>query len=535
MSPKIAAADLLLSLLGGTLLLLSFPNFDLGVLAWVALVPLLLAIDGKTPTQAYLLTCFAGVAFVAGMSYWIWTVPAFKLFAGVLAGFYIAQHVAVWGLGVCLIRRRTALPLALVAPCVWVAVEYLRSHVGFLSLPWLLLGQSQHASLALIQLSSVTGVYGLSFLIVLVNAAIAQALLEGRRRSRELTPTPAGWAHVPRSAIVAAVLLIGAFLHGAVVIARYSDAATTKIAIVQGNIPQDRKWDRRYRQSILAEYGRLTREAATQRPAMIVWPETAVPGDVLHDTTLREKVASLAAETDTYLLVGSSEYAKFSNQAFRGKHYNSMVLFSPRGDIAGYYRKIILVPFAEYEPLQGLVEWPRTVVSQFGSFVAAEEYTLFAVGSLVVGATICWENIFPDLVRQFVKRGATLMVNATNEAWFGETAAPRQFLAMSVFRAAEHRIAVVRAANTGISAFIDPLGRVVDRVTDASGKDVFVNGVLFADVPTMTTRTFYTRYGDVFAAGPIAAVGLMLGAAAVPSRIRNRLRRLLQVPDRATT
>jgi apolipoprotein N-acyltransferase len=531
MSPRTVSSDLLLSLLGGTLLILSFPNFDLGILAWVALVPLLLAIDGKTPVEAYLLTCFAGVAFVLGMSYWIWIVPTFKLFAGVLAGFYIAQHLAVWGLGVAFICRRTSLPLALVAPCVWVAVEYLRSHVSFLSLPWLLLGQSQHSSLALVQLSSLTGVYGLSFLIVLVNTAIAQALLDARRLGESAAHRP----RVPRSVIVASMLLIGAFGYGAAVIARYRKAETMKIAIVQGNIPQDRKWDRRYRQDILAEHARLTREVASQRPAMIVWPETAVPGDVLHDPTLREQVAAIARETGAYLLVGSSEYAKFSNQALRTKHYNSMVLFGPGGDIAGQYRKIILVPFAEYEPVPGLVQWPRTIVPAFGAFAPAEDYTVFAVGPLAVGATICWENIFPDLVREFVKRGANLIVNATNEAWFGETAAPRQFLAMSIFRAAEHRIAVVRAANTGISAVIDPLGRVVDRVHDAEGKAVFVSGALTADVPITTTRTFYTQHGDVFAAGPLAAVGLMLGGAAAPSRVRNRFRRLWKVTERVAT
>ena len=532
---SVATKSLLLSVFSGSLLILSFPNFDLGVLAWVALVPLLLAIEGKGPLQGYALGCSAGVAFVLGMSYWIWTVPTFKLLAGVLAGFYIAQHVAVWGLGVCWIRRRMALPLALVAPCVWVAVEYLRSHVGFLSLPWLLLGQSQHASLALVQLSSLTGVHGLSFLIVLVNTAIAQALLDAGRRMRQPVATREAAIRAPRAAIIAAVLVIGAFVHGAVVIARYRDADTTKVAIVQGNIAQDRKWDRRHRQSILDEYGRLTREAATQRPVMIVWPETAVPGDVLHDPALRDKVAALARETATHLLVGSSEYAKFSDKALRNKHYNSMVLFAPNGEIAGYYRKMMLVPFAEYEPLPGRVAWPRTVVPAFGAFVSAVDYTILRAGPARVGATICWENIFPDLVREVVKRGANVIVNATNEAWFGETAAPRQFLAMSVFRAAEHRIAVVRAANTGISAFIDPLGRVVGRVRNADGKAIFVSGVLVADVPLTTTRTFYTRYGDVFAAGPLAAVGLMLGGAAVPLRLRNRFRRLLPVTRRATT
>lgn len=527
-------SDVLLSLLGGTLLILSFPNFDLAIFAWVALVPLLLVIEGKTPVRAYLLTCVAGIAFVLGMSYWIWTVPTFKLFAGGLAGFYIAQHVAVWGLGVSVIRRRTALPLPLVAPCVWIAVEYLRSHVGFLSLPWLLLGQSQHRSLALVQLSSLTGVYGLSFLIVLVNTAIAQAFLE-TRPSRPSSSEPQARRPLPRSAIVAAALLIGAFAHGLIVIGRYQPAGTAKVAIIQGNIAQERKWDRRYREQILTEYGRLTREVSSHRPVMVVWPETAVPGDVLHDPTLRDRVAAIARETAAYLLVGSSEYAKFSNQALRAKHYNSMVLFGPEGDIIRYYRKIVLVPFAEYEPLPGLVEWPRTIVPAFGAFVAAQDYTVFAVGPLAVGATICWENIFPDLVREFVRRGANVIVNATNEAWFGETAAPRQFLAMSVFRAAEHRISVVRAANTGISAVIDPLGRVVSRVQDADGNAIFITGALTADVPITTARTFYTQHGDVFAAGPLAAVALMLGGAAAPSRIRNRFRELCQTGERVAT
>ena len=183
-------------------------------------------------------------------------------------------------------------------------------------------------------------------------------------------------------------LVIGAFVHGAVVIARYRDADTTKVAIVQGNIAQDRKWDRRHRQSILDEYGRLTREAATQRPVMIVWPETAVPGDVLHDPALRDKVAALARETATHLLVGSSEYAKFSDKALRNKHYNSMVLFAPNGEIAGYYRKMMLVPFAEYEPLPGRVAWPRTVVPAFGAFVSAVDYTILPAGPVMVGCQV---------------------------------------------------------------------------------------------------------------------------------------------------
>src|SRR6267143_2158505 len=429
MTSGVTVRTLLLSVLTGILLIASFPNFDLDVLAWVALVPLLLALECKRPVHPYLLSCGAGIVFFLGACSSIWSVRAVNLVDGAVVFLYLAQYVACWGLGVSWIRRRTALPLALVAPPLWVVLEYVRCHVGFLSRPLVLVGDSQYRSLALIQITSVTGVYGLSFLIVLVNAALTEAILEGRQRLSESPRSFPSWAAIPRSSVVAAFLLIGAFLHGVVVLARQPTVETTRIALVQGNISQERKWDHAYRQATLAKYAGLTREAARHHPSLIVWPETAVPGDVVHDARLRREVSRMAIEARTHLLVGSSEYAKFTKQEFRGKHYNSMVLFAPDGEIAGEYRKIALVPFGEYEPLQGQIEWPRALISTIGAFVPGEDYTLFSVGPVAFGATICWENIFSDLFREFAKRGVSLMINATNEAWFGETAAPRQFLA----------------------------------------------------------------------------------------------------------
>ena len=504
----------LLSALSGSLLVLTFPSFDLHILAWVAFVPLLLAIEGKRPAPAYVYSLVTGIIFFPGTWYAVYAVPGFKIVDGALISLYLAQYVAVWGLAVNCIRGRTQLPLTLVAAPLWVAVEYLRCHIGFLSLPWAQLGDSQYESLALLQMASLTGVYGLSFLIVFVNAAMTEAILQGRRASM--------WLGIPGASLIAASLLIAIFVHGVVVLARRPTPETTRIAVVQGNIPQERKWDAAFRQATLEKYGTLTREAAAHRPTLIVWPETAVPGDVRHDARLRRAVSAIASEAGTHLLVGSSEYAKFTRQELRGKHYNSMVLFGPDGQTRGEYRKMVLVPWAEYPPLQDWFDWPRALVSKIGGFVGGEDYTVFAVGPAKVGVTICWENIFPDLFREFAKRGVNLMINATNEAWFGETAASRQFLTMSAMRAAEHRIAIARATNTGISVFIDDRGKITQRLTGAGGKDMFVDGVLLDDVPLTTMRTFYTRYGDVFAGSQVALAVLLLIAAGLPARARVR-------------
>ncbi|PYR22772.1 MAG: hypothetical protein DMF98_19700, partial [Acidobacteria bacterium] len=201
----------LMSVLSGSLLVLTFPSFDLHILAWVALVPLLLAIEGKRPAPAYMYSLVAGIIFFPGTWYAVYAVPGFKIVDGALISLYLAQYVAVWGLAVNCIRGRTQLPLTLVAPPLWVAVEYLRCHIGFLSLPWAQLGDSQYESLALLQMASLTGVYGLSFLIVFVNAAMTEAILQGRRASM--------WLGIPRASLIAASLLIAIFVHGVVVLA----------------------------------------------------------------------------------------------------------------------------------------------------------------------------------------------------------------------------------------------------------------------------------------------------------------------------
>ena len=525
--------DIALASLSGLLLLLAFPPFDLSALAWIGLVPLLLA--GRSPRSALLLSGLTGLVFFVGIFSWIWTVPAFNVLDGCLVAVYLASYFALWGLGVAWIRSRTGLPLPIVAAPLWVTLEYARGHAGFLSLPWMLLGYSQYQTTSLIQVTSLTGVYGLSFLIVLINASLVEALAWLRVRGE---PRAAAFPRGPRPIAlpVSALLLAATFAYGHAVLSQPDDGDRVRIAIVQGNVPQTLKWDAAYRKATLERYARLTRKAAEQSPVLIVWPETATPGDVQHDPELRRVIGQLAVATGTHLLVGSSEHAKFTQRELHGKFFNSLVLVTPRGEMAAEYRKIRLVPFGEYEPLGGLVKWPRAIAATVGNSVAGTEYLLFHVGDLTFGATICWENLFPDLVREFAKTGARFMVNATNEAWFGETSAAAQFLAISALRAAENRVAIARATNTGISAFIDPFGRITERLRGPGGQELFVEGQLVGEVPLSSRTTPYTRYGDVFAFLQIGGSGLLLiRASAVTGAVRRAVaRRSAKTCERAS-
>ena len=505
-------------------LILIFPRFDLGGLAWVALVPLLVSLEGKGLKQAFLLGYAAGLVMFTGIFYWIWFASGFNLVNYVLLAVYVSLYTGVFGFGLNWARGATGLSPILIAPPLWVTLEYARAHAGFLSSPWMLLGHSQYQYPSLMQITAWTGVSGLSFLIVLVNAGMAETMVSISRRGS--APTPYNFSQKPAvgSLLVAVLLVAGTALYGFSVLEQEPAGERVSVALIQGNIPPDHKWDASYRRTTLDRYADLTRKAAQESPKLIVWPETAVPGDVLHTAWLRRSVGQLAIDTGSYLLVGSAEGSKFTNRNLKGKSYNSMVLFAPTGTIAGEYRKIGLVPFGEYQPLRGIITWPKMIASASGNIVPGDEVTVFTVGPMRFGVTICWENIFSDLFREFVKRGARFMVNATNEAMFGETAFPYQLLTMSAFRAAENRVAIARVGNSGISAFIDPFGRITSRLQGPQEKELFIEGVLNGQVVMSHERTFYTEYGDVFAFVQMAFCALMVVYASTSRRI-DRLRR----------
>ena len=292
--------------------------------------------------------------------------------------------------------------------------------------------------------------------------------------------------------------------------ARSIPGARIKVSLIQGNIAQHKKWDRRHARVIMQTYADLTAKASQEKPDLIIWPETATPRSITLDLSLRKQVVGIARRTGTCLLLGSAEHQKFEASKARDlKFYNSAFLISPSSaSKIQRYEKIHLFPFGEYLPWQGIFPWSAFNVSKAGNFLPGKEYTVFECGGFRFGVTICWEILYPELARISIRDGAQVMVNITNEAWFGKTIAPYLVVTGAVFRAIENRVFVARCANTSLSCFIDPHGRIVDQVAAENGEELFVGGVLTNTVVPMDAKTPYTRFGNWLVWLSMGVVGL---------------------------
>ena len=477
-----------LAVLSGVLLALSFPRFHLAPLAFGALVPLLVGLHGVSTLQGTFLGIIAGMVFYLMSIPWVVhtmvTYGGLPLPLGVLLlialSLYLALYVGVFAYGVTRLSTRGGLAYLLGTAALWVILEYLRTFLltGF---PWNLLGYTQYRYLSVIQIASITGVYGVSFLLVLTNAAVALACLQFRR----------GGGRVLLPVLGAGLLLIGAVLFGM----RQRVSAETRgreirVSVIQGNIGQGAKWDPRFRDRTVEIYRRLTRKAE-RGSDLIVWPESAVPFFLREGGPLSQQVVDLAKNAQSYLLVGSPDRVG----EIPTRLYNSAFLISPRGKIVQKYDKIHLVPFGEYVPLQSVLFFVEKMATGIGDFSSGEDFTVFDTPQGRFGVLICFEVIFPDQVRRYVREGADFLVNITNDAWFGDSGAPYQHLSMAALRAVENGVYLVRAANTGISALVTPTGQIRKQ------SDLFVETVLSGTVVPRSSGTFYTRYGDVFAWG----------------------------------
>lgn len=495
------------SMLSGVLLFLAFPTYDLGWLAWVGLIPLLLAISGRSPAQGFFLSLVCGIIHFGGFFSWSFNIPGYKFLHHVLLlGFYFGPFLGTFGLTFNLIlRRHSVISAFLAAPFIWVCLEYVRSNLFFLSFPWPLLSHSQYKFLPLIQCACFTGAYGISFLVVLVNSALALAVLTLLNRSERFktpffNPPSKNWGFVIM--VITTALITLSLTYGWMALSRQPTGKKITVSVVQGNIDKEKKANpRKHTKFIMQKYTDLTQKVAQEQPDLIVWPEAATPGFVLKNMDLFSQLTSLIRETRTYFLIGSAEYSKFAKTfTDRGKTGNTALYFSPEGRVLGQYLKIRLIPFAEYVPHQGVIPWPDFIVPKEQKYwdTPGKEFTLFEIDGTRFGVIICWESVFPTLFRKFVKDGADFMINITNEGWFGENAAPYQYLSICLFRAVENRVYLVRSANTGVSCFIDPYGRITSRVWNNS-KDIFVEGYLTQEIFTSGDKTFYTVYGDIFA------------------------------------
>lgn len=494
-----------LAVLSGVLLALSFPGFHLAPLAFVGLVPLLIALHGVSGREGICLGIIAGLVLYLMTIPWVvhtmttyggLPLPLSLLLLFALA-LYLALYIAVFTYGVTRLSTRGAVEYLVGTAALWAGLEYLRTFLlgGF---PWNLLGYTQYRNLSVIQIASITGVYGVSFLLVLVNAAMALTVLcfrPGRRRPL-----------LPVSGV--GLLLIGVALFGkGQMVSAETRRREIRVSVVQGNIEQDVKWDPGLRERTLDIYRRLTLNG-TRGSDLIVWPESAIPFFLREGGALTQQVLDLAQAVQSYLLVGSPD--RVSNGGPR--YYNSAFLISPEGKIIQKYDKIHLVPFGEYVPLKSVLFFVHKMATGIGDFSPGQAFTVFDMPEGRFGVLICFEGIFPDQVRRYVLEGADFLVNITNDAWFGESGAPYQHLSMATLRAVENGVYLVRAANTGISALVTPTGRILKQ------SDLFVETVFSGTVSPGSARTLYTRYGDWFAwvCGFISVVVL------VPRRGRGR-------------
>ena len=482
--------DLLLSLLSGILLILSFPNFDLEFFAWFALVPLFYSIEGKGSYRSFKLGFLTGIVSFLGILYWIVVavhtygniplVPSVLILLLLVA--YLSLFIGAFAFLTRLIQIRSGLQPVLFTPFLWVALEYLRSLLltGF---PWANLSYSQYLNLPFIQMADITGAYGPSFVILLVNATLFWIL---RQWPKRIFPF--------KEVIVTAILLLGFLIYGYIkmgmVDRQVIQNPPLKIGLVQGDIDQSIKWDKAFQLETLKIYEKLSFRVAEEKQDLIIWPETATPFFFQDAKEYQPLVLDIPKKTSAFLLFGSPFY-----KIERGKvnHYNSAYLVSPSGEIVGKYDKIHLVPFGEYVPMQDLLFFIGSLGEGIGDFHSGKEIYNFSLPQGKFGVLICFEIIFPDLCRKFVKKGANFLVTITNDAWFGRTSAPYQHFSMAAFRAVENRVFIARAANTGITGIIDPKGKILKE------GGIFRQEAMNGMIRLSNQKTFYTLHGDVFA------------------------------------
>ncbi len=499
------------ALLSGALIFLSFPKFGAGIAAWVAFVPLFYALREKRVVQGIGVGFIAGFSACIGIFYWIVFVVVhyghLPVFAGIavmlLLSAYLALYVAVFSAGVVYFSRR-GIPLIFSAPLLWTCLEYVKSHIltGF---PWANLGHTQYLYLPMIQIADMTGVFGVSFAIVFVNVVVFDIL--GNRQSkdrRRMTDRKTAAKVTAGFFLLAALYGYGAMRTGEI---RKSmeTSPIMPVSLIQGNIDQSLKWNPAFQRETLRIYTALSKQSAPSEEGLIVWPETAAPFFFQDRNDLHREVASLAAQTGDWLLFGSPGYRQEGEQM---DFQNSAFLLTPDGRIAGRYDKVHLVPYGEYVPLRRFFPFIGKLVVGIGDFRSGPGYEPLLMhgnrGQRRIGVLICYEGILPEAGRAYRQRDAELLVNITNDAWFGNTSAPHQHLSMTVFRAVENRLFLARAANTGISAIVDPTGRITHR------SRLFEEGALQGAVRFMNVKTFYAAHGDVWVWGCMMGLFLIL-------------------------
>lgn len=407
------------------------------------------------------------------------------------------------------------LRLAILLAAGWVAHEFLRSIV-FTGWGWNSIGSALHGKLVLIQIAEFTGVAGLSFMVVFTNvillATIRRFILETQvkpmRPHFDLTLTMAG--------------IVGVMGFGLHALNVHRETKPLNVALVQPNVPRDEKFSVEFANKTFDLFTQLSRPAVegNAKADLLVWPESSMPGPVLNDELSHRFVMDFSASAKTDLVLGTIDLDETNA-------YNAAMLVSDAGARLQMYRKMHLVPFGEYVPGRKTIPLLARIVGDQvpADFAFGKEFTVFKLAGdkAKVAPLICFEDTIGDLTRQFVLAGANLLVNVTNDGWFLRSAGSRQHLANAVFRCVETRLPMVRAANTGVTCFINEYGNITQILLDEHGSQ-FTAGTLTGQVAIATNpeQTFYVRHGEVFMFGCVAVAGLALAFLGVRSGLRRK-------------
>lgn len=477
----------------------------------MALAPLLVSLQRTTLRDAFFQGLLTGLIYFTGTLYWISNVMAvyggLPMPVAVLINGLLIAYLSLFPAVFAMVVSRFALVIGprslLLAPFVWVATELGRMYImtGF---PWVLLGYSQVSVLPVAQFASIAGVFGLSGLVAAMSAALAYAAVRGRMS--EVTVMRRGSAFAPYRPLVLVtglVLALGSW--GTVRIRggelnRAGEAVT--VGLIQGNVDQADKWDPARASVIFRQYLEMTRRAIGNGAQVVLWPESSTPFFFEEDRPGAEMVRAIARESKVPILLGSDQIDRSTTPP---SYFNSAFLLRSDGSTGGVYRKMHLVPFGEYVPLQNLLFFASRLVENVSDFSAGDAAVLLPVRGHLVSTAICYEIVYPNLVRQAAS-SSELITTITNDAWFGRTSAPYQHFAQASMRAIENGRYLVRSANTGISGIVDPYGRVLAR------SSIFEPAVVVGEARFIRTQTVYARVGDVFAnlSALVTLAGLLL-------------------------
>lgn len=469
-----------LSIFSAVLLVLSYPLFKFPFLIWIALVPMLIMLDGKRPASAFRWAWLTGYLFFLGTHYWIIhaTLPGM-----VLLNAYLAVYFGLFGLGYSYFQKIHFRNKLWLLPMLWVVGEFVRDR--FLSgFGWACLGHSQYQVLPLIQIADVTGVFGISFVIIMINIWAKELLVK---------PAVAVYQKEIFAFSLPLAILAGIWFYGTEVMRPYASGdAQFPVEVVQPNIPQSRDLVMMSPDRVEERLMDLTHQILKKgQPLLVIWPESAVPNGLWNSPQRYERMKQLVKKHKFQLLFGAVTERK-------GQYYNSAVLLSPRGE-EGMADKRHLVPFGEFLPLRPWSNFIEHYVP-IGDFTRGDKNSLFTLipgDQKKLGVLICFEDTVAPVVRESVLAGANWLVNITNDGWFKDSNEPHLHLASSVLQAVAHRRTIIRSANTGVSSQIDADGAT--RILEKDGKSVMVQGAMTAFVRPQSSISFYTRFGDVFA------------------------------------